>query len=311
MLNHHHCVAFIHQAVQHVHQYANVFEVKAGGGFVENVERFSRVAFRKLCSQFHALALAAGKRGGGLSQLDVAQSHLLNGFNFLQDVGHRFKELHRLVDGHVEHIGNRLSLVAHLQCFAVIALTMTSLAGYHHIGQKVHFNGFVAVAAASFASPALHVEREPARFVAANLGFGQVHEEVANVREYPRVGCRIAARCSPERTLVNAHHLIYIFHPFHGVVGHGALQRAIEVLAQNRLQRFVHQCGLARSAYPRNQDELAQWKFHAHVFQVVARGAFYANAFSVAFAPLGRHFNAAASKEIFRRKAVAVFHFGR
>src|SRR3546814_3687518 len=39
MLDHHHGIALFHQRVEHLQQLADVFEVEAGGGFVQYVER--------------------------------------------------------------------------------------------------------------------------------------------------------------------------------------------------------------------------------------------------------------------------------
>src|SRR3546814_18989689 len=41
MLDHHHGIALFHQRVEHLQQLADVFEVEAGGGFVEYVEGVS------------------------------------------------------------------------------------------------------------------------------------------------------------------------------------------------------------------------------------------------------------------------------
>jgi len=72
--------------------------------------------------------------------------------------------------GEVEHLGNVQSLVAHLESFVVVALALAHVAGNVHVGQKVHFNPDLPVAAASLATPAAHVKTEPPRFVAAFAG---------------------------------------------------------------------------------------------------------------------------------------------
>ena len=46
--------------------------MQAGGGFVEDVERYTGVAFGEFQGEFDALGFAAGEGGGGLAKADVA-----------------------------------------------------------------------------------------------------------------------------------------------------------------------------------------------------------------------------------------------
>ena len=103
-------IAAVYQPLQHVHQNADVLEVESRGGFVKDVEGLARVFLRQFRSQFDALAFAARECRGGLSQFDVPQSDILYGLDFPKYFRHVLKELHSLVDGHVEHVGNRLTL---------------------------------------------------------------------------------------------------------------------------------------------------------------------------------------------------------
>ena len=56
--------AEIGEAVQNFHQLADIIEVQAGGGLVEQVEGASGLALGKFSRQLHTLGLAAGKGGG-------------------------------------------------------------------------------------------------------------------------------------------------------------------------------------------------------------------------------------------------------
>ena len=53
--------------------------MKTGCRLVENVHGLAGADFGKLGSQLDALRLTARKRGGGLSDLDIAESHVLQG----------------------------------------------------------------------------------------------------------------------------------------------------------------------------------------------------------------------------------------
>src|SRR5450432_1189555 len=69
-------VAVVAQPVQHRQQQVDVVEVQARGGLVEDEERTSGVAFRKLEGKLHALRFAPGERGRALAELDVAEPDL-------------------------------------------------------------------------------------------------------------------------------------------------------------------------------------------------------------------------------------------
>jgi hypothetical protein len=68
----------------------------------------------------------------------------------------------RLLDRHVEHVGDRLALEQHLQRLAVVALALAHLAGDVDVGQEVHLDLDDAVALAGLAAAALDVEGEAA-----------------------------------------------------------------------------------------------------------------------------------------------------
>ena len=63
-------VSFVNKFVQYIHQYADIFKMKSGGRFVEDIECLARITLGEFRSQLYALALTSGERGGGLSQLD-------------------------------------------------------------------------------------------------------------------------------------------------------------------------------------------------------------------------------------------------
>ena len=58
----------------------HVLEVQARGGLVQNVERPAGLALAQLARQLDALRFAARKRRGGLAQMNVAQTHVVQAF---------------------------------------------------------------------------------------------------------------------------------------------------------------------------------------------------------------------------------------
>ena len=147
-----------------------------------------------------------------MSELNVSKSHVLYGLYLSQNVGHILKEVHRLVDGHVEHVGNALALVSHFQRLPVVALAVAHLAWHHHVGQEVHLNRLVSVAAAGLAASSLDVEREASGLVAPYLCFRQVDKQRPYVAEHTRIGGRVRPRCAAKRALVYVDHLVYEVH---------------------------------------------------------------------------------------------------
>src|SRR5215510_14211389 len=105
--------------------------------------------------------------------MDVAEPDPLQGYELVADRRHRAEEIGALVDGHVEHIGDALAAEQYLEGLAVVAPALADVALDIDVGQKVHLDLDDAVALACLATPALDVEREAARQIAARLGFGE------------------------------------------------------------------------------------------------------------------------------------------
>ena len=72
-------VSLVDQPVDHQQQLADVVEMQARGGLVENVDGASGGSLLQLGGQLHALGLTAGQRRGGLSESDVAQTDVDEG----------------------------------------------------------------------------------------------------------------------------------------------------------------------------------------------------------------------------------------
>ncbi len=167
VFDHHDGVAVVAQAVEHGEQLANVLEVQPGGGFVEDVERLAGVALGQFAGQLDALGLAAGEGGGALPQADVGEPHVEQRLQAAGDGRYRAEEFQRFLHGHLEHLVDALALVGDLQRLAVVALALAHVAGHVDVGQEVHLDLDHALALARLAAPALDVEREAPRLVAA------------------------------------------------------------------------------------------------------------------------------------------------
>ena len=149
---------------------------------------------------------------------------------------HRLEELQRLLDRHVEHVGDRLALEQDLQRLAVVALALADVAGDVDVGQEVHLDLDDAVALAGLAAAALDVEREAAGLVAARLALGQAGEPLADRREGAGIGRGVRARRAADRRLVDVDDLVDVLEPLDAVVRGGGLRGAVE-LARHRACR--------------------------------------------------------------------------
>src|SRR5690606_22123140 len=92
-----HRIAAVDQLVQHLQQHFDVAEMQAGGGLVQDVQRAAGAAARQFLRQLDPLRLAAGQRGGALSQADIGQPDVDQRVQLARDGGHRFEVFERLL----------------------------------------------------------------------------------------------------------------------------------------------------------------------------------------------------------------------
>ena len=62
VLDHHHRIALLDQAVEDLQEFAHVLKVQARGGLIQNIERLARRALGEFLGEFDPLRLAARKR---------------------------------------------------------------------------------------------------------------------------------------------------------------------------------------------------------------------------------------------------------
>ena len=199
VLDHEHRVALVDKRLQHTEQLRDILEVQAGGRFVEDVDGPAGGALLQLGGQLDPLRLATRQRRGRLPEPDVAEADVDQRVEVAGDAADRLEELGRLLDRHLQHFGDRLAFVVHLQRLAVVAGPLAHLARHVDVWQKVHLDLDRAVAGAVLAAPALDVEREPALQVAADLRLGRLAEQLADVVEDAGVCRRVGARGAPDR----------------------------------------------------------------------------------------------------------------
>ena len=77
VLDDHHGVALIDEGLEHADQSFRVGHMEAGSGLVENVERCAAARFSELVGQLDALCLSARKRVRRLTEMEVAESDVV------------------------------------------------------------------------------------------------------------------------------------------------------------------------------------------------------------------------------------------
>ena len=198
----------VDEAVQDLEQPLDVGEVQAGRRLVEDVERAAGRDLRELGRELDALRLAARQRRRRLAEADVAEPDVVERLQPPADLRDVLEELDGLLDRHVEHVGDRLALEADVERLAVVALAVALLARHVDVGQEVHLDLDLPVAAADLAAPALDVEREAPGLVAARPRLLRLGEQVADDVEEARVRRRVRARRAADRRLVDLDDLV-------------------------------------------------------------------------------------------------------
>lgn len=128
-----------------------------------------------------------------------------------------------------------------------------------------------AIALARFAAPALDVEREASRAVAARLRLGEPREPVADRRERARIRGRVGARRAPDRRLVDVDDLVELFEPLDALVRAGMDARAVELARRGGIERIDDQRGFARAGHAGDAGEEPYRDIGGHVLQIVLR----------------------------------------
>ena len=268
-----HRVALVHQPLDDQEKLGDVLEVQARGGLVEDVDGPSAGSLLQLGGELDALRLASGQCGCGLTEPHVSETDLGERLEVAVDRGDRLEELTSLLDRHVQHLGDGLALVVHLEGLAVVPRSVADLARDVDVRQEVHLDLQRAVALARLAAAALDVEREPPLLVAPDLGLCGGGEKGADLVEHARVGGRVGPGRPADRRLVHLHQLVERLHAVDPGVPPRDLPGPVELVGQRRREDVVDQGRLARSGYSRDRTQHAAGEHHVHVPEVVLAGA--------------------------------------
>ncbi len=272
VLDQDHGVAQVDQAVQDLQQFGQIVEVQARGRLVQQVQRAAGVRAGQLGGQFDPLGFAAGQRRGGLPQRQVIESHVAQGLQDAANLGDVLEQLQRLAAGHVQHVADRLAVVGDRQRFGIVPPAFAGLAFDPDVGQEVHLDALLAVAFAVLATAAGHVEAESPRAVAAQLGFRQLGEQLADQVEHAGVGGGIGCGRVAQRLLVDADHLVDVLDAADLVVRAGNRGGPVQPPGEGFVQDVFDQGTLAAAADAGHGGQGAQGNLNVDVLQVVVAG---------------------------------------
>ena len=192
------------------------------------------------------------------------------------------EEVESLGDRHVQDVADRLAPVQDLEGLAVVARAVAGLAVDVDVGQEVHLDLDGAVAGAGLAPAALHVEREAALLVAADLGLLGLGEEFADLVEDAGVSGGVRARRASDGLLVHGDDLVEVGDPGDGVVLEGRGLGAIDLVLERGEQDAVDQRRLARSRDAGDGDEVPEGHVDGDVLEVVGPRALDGQTLAVA-----------------------------
>src|SRR5271157_791989 len=292
------------EALEDVEQLANIIEMEAGGGFIENVDGSAGLALGEFAGQLDALRFAAGKRGGGLAELHVAKAHLDHGGKLLLNLRNVFEKLQRIAGRQIQHIVDAVSLVANGKRFRIVAAAAAYFASDIHIGEKIHFDAAQAFALAGFTAPALHVEAEAPGAVTALAGFREHGEKFADGGENAGVGGGIRTWRAANRCLIDLDDFVDVLDAKKHAMGAGRLRGAVELLRQDAIEDVVDQGGFSGARDASNHNEQAQRKRNVEILQVVGVRAEHLNHFRVGAAALRGNGNLRRAGQIASRERV-------
>src|ERR1700722_13309856 len=131
-------VAEIGEVVKDFEEFADVVEVEAGGGLVEEVEGAAGLAFGKLASKLHALRFAAGQRGSGLAEMDVAEAHVEQSLEFLVDGWDVFEDGDGVGDWEIEEVSDGVAVEFDRERLLIVTAAITYFAEDVNVGKEVH-----------------------------------------------------------------------------------------------------------------------------------------------------------------------------
>ena len=301
-------VAEVGEAVEDFEELADVVEVEAGGGLVEEIEGAAGLALGELAGELHALGFAAGEGGGGLAEVDVAEAYVDEGLELDVDGGDVLEDGDGVFDGEVEEVGDAVAVELDGESLLIVTASVTYFAEDVDVGEEVHLDAALAFSLAGFAASALHVEGEAAGFVAALAGFGEHGEEVAHGGEDAGVGGGVRARGSADGGLVDLDDFVELVDADDAAVLAGFFAGAVEFFGEGAVEDVVDEGGFSAAADSGDDGHDAEGEVGGDVLEVVGVGVFYGDPVAGEFAWVGAGYDFDFAGEVLAGEGGGVVH---
>ena len=159
-------MSFADESVQRLEQHFYIAVMQSGGGFIEDIDRGGVLFLGEEGCQFDTLTLSSGEGTAALTQLDIPDTYILQGFesaHYLRAFRIFAEELHSLVHRHAEDVVNRLTSIVHIQDVLFEPPSVTLFALEHQICHELHLDGDGAFTLTGLASSARGIEGEMCR----------------------------------------------------------------------------------------------------------------------------------------------------
>ena len=255
--------------------------MQASGGLVEQVQRLAGLTLGEFTGEFDALGFAAGKCDRRLAEMHIAKADVDQGLQLLPHLRNVFEDRQCIGDRSFQHVSDRIALVLHRQRLVVVAAPVADLAHHVHVGQEIHFDATLAFSLAGLAASAAHVKRKAPCLVSPFPRLRQHGVEIADLRKDSGVSRRVRSWSPPDRSLIDANHLVDRLDSRHTLVGPGLFAGAIKTLGQGAIENVIDQRGFSRTAYSSHHRHHAEREAHVEVLEIVLTGSENGNGFSI------------------------------
>ena len=269
MLDDNYRIASVRQSVQYLHQLVHILKMQSCGRLIQNIYRLTGTSPGEFGCQFDTLCLTSGQGGGGLSQLHIGKSHVIQGLDLPADKRHIFEERQCFFHRHVQHIKDALALVFHIQRLTIVAFAATDLAGDIDIRQEMHLDLNDTVTTAGFTSSALDIKAETSLAVPFRLGICGGSEQVTDQIKHSGIGSRVGSGGTSDGRLVDIDDLVQLLHTFDSFMFAGDAAGTVQFSCQMLIEDLIHQRTFAGAGHTGDAGHHAQRDFHIYIFQII------------------------------------------
>src|ERR1017187_6304402 len=175
---------------------------------------------------------------------------------------------------HPEHFDNVFAIQCGIQKFLFVTFATTRIAFEIHIGKELHLDGHISFALTSLAASAGHIERKISGRPCSLPRINSAAESFANEIENLHIRCRIRARRTPYRSLIDKLDMLHeVFSRQFSIRSDRANALASKLL-ESGIKNRMHERGFARTGYSGNGNERLQREANFYRFQVICARTF-------------------------------------